>query len=194
VEYSELLWMFTQLPDDYLVLDTETTGLPDSSGLPNIITLGIALVEKRRVTGSKEFKLKPHKPISKEALSVHGISNEEASSFESLESQWNQISSILNGHLVVIHNASFDWPILRNQVAQKSLEMPEIQGVFCSQKAAFPWAQSMQLECSSRGPSLDTLTSALEVKDLRAIENGLHGARIDAVQTAQLVEAIRRKA
>ena len=25
--YKELLWIFTQLPDDYIVLDTETTGL-----------------------------------------------------------------------------------------------------------------------------------------------------------------------
>ena len=27
--YNELLWIFTLLPDDYIVLDTETTGLPD---------------------------------------------------------------------------------------------------------------------------------------------------------------------
>ena len=32
--HNELLWIFTQLPDDYIVLDTETTGLPDKSGLP----------------------------------------------------------------------------------------------------------------------------------------------------------------
>ena len=26
--HNELLWIFTQLPDDYIVIDTETTGLP----------------------------------------------------------------------------------------------------------------------------------------------------------------------
>lgn len=194
MQYRELLWIFTQLPDNYVVLDTETTGLPDKNGLPDIVTLGLAIVEERNVANSLEFKVKPNKSISKEAQSVHGITDQQAEAFKPLKSQWQEISSILNGRLVVIHNASFDWPILLNQATQNSLEMPGISGIFCSQKAAFPWAQSMQLECSSRGPSLDTLTSALEVEDLRAKENGLHGARIDAVQTAQLVEAIRRKA
>ena len=36
--YKELLWIFTQLPDDYIVLDTETTGLPDENGPPDIVT------------------------------------------------------------------------------------------------------------------------------------------------------------
>ena len=27
--HNELLWIFTQLPDDYIVIDTETTGLPE---------------------------------------------------------------------------------------------------------------------------------------------------------------------
>ncbi len=31
--HNELPWIFTQIPDDYIVLDTETTGLPDESGL-----------------------------------------------------------------------------------------------------------------------------------------------------------------
>ena len=35
--YNELLWAFTQLPDNYIVLDTETTGLPDENGLPDIV-------------------------------------------------------------------------------------------------------------------------------------------------------------
>ncbi len=50
--YSELLWIFTQLPDDYIVLDTETTGLPDENGPPDIVTLGITVVKHREIVES----------------------------------------------------------------------------------------------------------------------------------------------
>lgn len=190
--YNELLWIFTQLPDDYIVLDTETTGLPDENGLPDIVTLGITVVSNREIAESVEFKTRPQKRISEEAQSIHGITNEQAAEFKSFETQWSQMAEHLNDQLIVIHNASYDWPILLDHVVRHGLAMPEIQGVFCSQKAAIPWAQAMNLPCSHRGPSLDTLTKALGVDDLRVKLGGLHGARIDSRQTAGVLEAMRR--
>lgn len=190
--YKELLWIFTQLPDDYIVLDTETTGLPDENGLPDIVTLGITVVSNREIAESVEFKTRPQKRISEEAQSIHGITNEQAAEFKSFDSQWSQMAEYLNDQLIVIHNASFDWPILLDHVVRHGLAMPGIQGVFCSQKAAIPWAQAMNLPCSHRGPSLDTLTKALGVDDLRVKLGGLHGARIDSRQTASVLEVMRR--
>ena len=57
--YSELLWIFTQLPDDYIVLDTETTGLRDGNGSPDIVTLGITVVRNREIAKSIEFETRP---------------------------------------------------------------------------------------------------------------------------------------
>jgi DNA polymerase-3 subunit epsilon len=190
--YNELLWIFTQLPDDYIVLDTETTGLADESGLPDIVTLGLTVVRDREIVESVEFETRPQKSISEEAQSIHGITNEQAANFDSFESQWNQIADYLKNQLVVINNASFDWPILLDHVGRYGLALPEIQGVFCNQKAAIPWADAMDLRCSSRGPSLDTLTKALGVEDLRAKSGGTHGAEIDSQQTALVVETMRR--
>ena len=190
-QYNELLWIFTQLPDDYIVLDTETTGLPDEKGQPDIVTLGITVVRNREIAESIEFETQPQRPISKEAQAVHGISNEQAAEFESFESQWSQMADYLKDQLIVIHNASFDWPILLDHVARYQLEIPFIKGVFCSQKAAIPWTQAMNLPCSHRGPSLDTLTKAFDVEDLRAKGKGVHGARIDSWQAAQVVEVMR---
>lgn len=189
--YSELLWIFTQLPDDYIVLDTETTGLPDENGPANIVTLGITVVRNRKITESVEFKTRPQKRISEEAQSIHGISNEQAAEFESFDSQWCQIAEYLQDQLIVIHNASFDWPILLDHVSRYALSMPPIQGVFCSQKAAIPWAQATNLPCGHRGPSLDALTKTLGVEDFRAKIGGTHGAAIDSQQTALVVEAMR---
>ena len=190
--YSELLWIFTQLPDDYIVLDTETTGLPDESGLPDIVTLGITVVRGREITESIEFEIRPTRTISEEAQAVHGITDEQAAAFETFESQWNQISEYFKDQLIVIHNASFDWPILLDHVARYDLTMPPIQGVFCSQKAAIPWAQAMNLPCSHRGPSLDLLTEVLGAEDLRSKGDGIHGAAIDSRQAARTIEAMRK--
>jgi DNA polymerase-3 subunit epsilon len=191
--YNELLWIFTQLPDDYIVLDTETTGLPDENGLPDIVTLGITVVRNREISASVEFKTRPQKRISDEAQSIHGITNEQVAKFKSFDSQWQQIVEYLKDQLIVIHNASFDWPILLDHVARYGLAMPEIQGVFCSQKAAIPWAQAMNLECSRRGPSLDTLTKALGIENLRAQKDGIHGAGIDSKQACLVVEVMRER-
>ena len=188
--YKELLWIFTQLPDDYIVLDTETTGLPDENGPPDIVTLGITVVRNRKIAESVEFKTRPQKHISEEAQSIHGISNEQAAEFESFDSQWCQIAEYLQDQLIVIHNASFDWPILLDHVSRYGLSMPPIQGVFCSQKAAIPWAQAMNLPCSHRGPSLDALTKALGVEDLREKIGGAHGAEIDSRLTYHVVEKL----
>ena len=190
--YGELLWIFTRLPDDYIVLDTETTGLPDDNGLPDIVTLGITVVKNREIAESIEFETRPQRRISEEAQAVHGITNEQSAGFESFESQWSQIASYLKDQLIVIHNASFDWPILLNHLDRYHLELPKIKGVFCSQKAAVVWAQAMRLPCSDRGPSLDTLTKELGVENLRAKGDGIHGAVIDSRQTARVIEVMRR--
>ena len=189
--YSELLWIFTQLPDDYIVLDTETTGLPDENGPPDIVTIGITVVKNRDIAESVEFETRPQKSISEEAQSIHGINNEQAAEFESFDSQWCRIAEYLQDQLIVIHNASFDWPILLDHVARYDLSMPPIQGVFCSQKAAIPWAQAINLPCSHRGPSLDVLTKAFGVEDLRAKIGGIHGAHIDSQQTARVIEVMK---
>lgn len=189
--YNEMLWIFTQLPDDYIVLDTETTGLPDENGLPDIVTLGITVVRNSEMAESVEFKTRPQKRISEEAQSIHGITNEQAGAFDSFDSQWHLMAAYLYNQLIVIHNASFDWPILLDHIERYGLVMPEIQGVFCSQKAAYPWAQTMNLPCSHRGPSLDTLTKVLGAEDIRAKKDGVHEAKIDSQQAARATELMR---
>ena len=134
------------------MLDTETTGLPDENGLPDIVSLGINVVRRREIQRAVEFMTRPQQPISAEARAIHGISDTEAAAFEPFGSQCQKILKFLTNQLVVIHNASFDWPILVDHLARADSSPPIIEGVFCSQKAATPWAQSIGLPCSSRGP------------------------------------------
>ena len=139
--FSELLWIFTQLPDDYVVLETETTGLPEETGVPDIVSLGITVVRQREIQRPAEFMAGPNKPISTETQAIHGIGD--AGALETFGSQCREILEYLKTQLVMIHNASFDWPILVDNLARAESSLLVIEGVVCSQKAAIPWARSI---------------------------------------------------
>jgi len=188
---SEMLWPFTQLPEDYVVLDTETTGLFDGRNAPDIISVGIIKVVNRTQVHGKEFLIRPCLKVSSEAFSIHGISNNKLESAPTFEDAWKDIFPWLENELVVMHNAAFDWRLILNHVDRYNKSMPKVKGTFCSQKSAFPWAETNQIPMSSRGPSLDTLTSYFKVENLRA-SAGRHGALLDAKQTALVIEAIRQ--
>jgi len=66
------------LPEDYLVIDVETTGLPDRSGREEYVTqFGYAVVERRKVTDNYCTLLKtPPGWINPEASRVTGITDE----------------------------------------------------------------------------------------------------------------------
>lgn len=70
-----LLWPFTRLPSNYVVVDLETTGLPDEKGDPGIVSIGVVEVANNMILTSSEMKVRPRREITKEAEAAHGISN-----------------------------------------------------------------------------------------------------------------------
>lgn len=191
---KQLLWPFKNLPSSYVVMDTETTGLYDKNGAPGIISIGVVIVQTGSIINSEEYKLRPHRPMTNGAQKIHGISHQQAMQHPSFISQWPAIKRHLNNQLLIFHNAWFDWLLLIDHIERYQVSAAESLGVFCSQRAAQAWAQAVGLICSERGPSLDILTQTLQIDNLRANHNGLHGALIDAKQTALVVEALRQQA
>lgn len=183
---------FSELPDSYVVLDTETTGLPDAKGEPGIVTLGLTKLESRTPAKTVEFNLRPYRTITHEAEQVHGISNEIANKFPSFDKEWPLIKPWLDGQVIVIHNKSFDWPIIKFHVKHYKCQPPSPIRIFCSQKSAVEFAIEEKIPMSNRGPSLDDLTAYLNLESLR--NNGIHGAKIDTIQTALMVEGLRKLA
>ncbi len=188
----ESLRAFLELPDNYVVLDTETTGLPDEEGQPGIVTLGLTQVVNRNINESIEFKLRPYREIKKEAEKVHGISNEQAKKFPAFDKEWPLIKSWLDKKVVVIHNKNFDWPIIEFHVGYYKCTPPLPIEIFCSQKSAIEFAIEEKIPMSLRGPSLDDLTAYLNLESFR--KDGLHGAKNDTIQTAYVVEGLRNLA
>lgn len=188
---SKLLWPFNTLPTSYVVIDTETTGLFEGDSSPGLVSIGLVKVDKEKELFSKEFRVRPKTTILPEAETIHGISNAEASKFAELSEVWSEFTQIVADELLVFHNASFDWKVIVSNAESSGLCVPNVSGIFCSQKSATVWSEVLGLSVSSRGPSLDTLTDFLNLKKYRE-NNGVHGALIDAKQTAMVVQKLRQ--
>jgi DNA polymerase-3 subunit epsilon len=193
--HASLLAPFRSLDGSYVVLDCETTDIIKDGVYPDIVTLGLIKVyADRTLSDSFEYRVRPTKPMHPLAEEVHGISDDEASTFPSFARQWDNIFRWLNGQTIVIHNADFDWPILLDHLSRYQLAQPNVKGVFCSQKNSTEWANAAGVSGSKRGPSLDSLIKHFGIEDLRAYSGGIHGAADDAWQTAKVVESLRNLA
>ena len=187
---AALLWPFHNLPNEYVVVDTESTGLFDEEGAPGLISFGAARVKNGKVEEILEVKSRPHRALKKEASLINGFDIDEVKAFRLPIERWAQVEALLNDQLLIMHNAAFDWRLIQDHIQRYQLAPLNITGVFCSQRAAQPWAESVGIQCSSRGPSLDTLTEYLAVESLRAKQGNIHHASDDAIQTAAVINKL----
>ena len=112
--------------DDYLILDTETTGL---SGKDEVIELGIIDMDGNTIYHSL---FNPSCPIGASAMNVHGITLEEVKDAPEFSEEWDKIKGVLEGKKVLIYNAKFDFRML-NQTARiyKCKEVLKRENVHC---------------------------------------------------------------
>lgn len=92
--------------NNYLILDTETTGLYDAE----IIEITIINLDREILFNSL---VKPSVPIPAEAINVHGITNEMVADSPTFTEIYDEIKSIIMGKTVAIYNADFDVSILK---------------------------------------------------------------------------------
>lgn len=187
---AALLWPFHNLPNEYVVVDTESTGLFDEEGAPGLISFGAARVKNGKVEEILEVKSRPHRALKKEASLINGFDIDEVKVFPLPIESWAQVEAFVHDQLLIMHNAAFDWRLIQDHIQRYQLAPLNITGVFCSQRAAQPWAESIGIKCSSRGPSLDTLTEYLAVENLRAKQGNIHHASDDAMQTAAVINKL----
>jgi DNA polymerase-3 subunit epsilon len=189
---AQLLWSFQNLPNEYVVVDTETTGLFDDEGAPGLITLGAARVKDGKIEKVLEVKSRPHRELKKEASLINGFDTDEVKAFPHPIERWAEVEAFVSGKLVIMHNAAFDWRLIQDHIQRHQLTQLNVAGVFCSQRAAQPWAEAVGIKCSSRGPSLDSLTEYLAVTDLRENQGNIHYASDDAIQTAGVIHKLKQ--
>lgn len=103
---------------DYLVLDTETTGLDR----PELVSL--AVVDRRGETLFDE-RVRPGKPIEPGATALTGITNDAVRDAPSYPSLHERIVRLLAARRVIIYNAAFDLAVLANTARRYGLTEPK---------------------------------------------------------------------
>jgi len=101
-------------------LDTETTGISPSDQIVEICL--------------QESLVRPTRRIPRDAIQIHGITDELVMHAPIWPEVWTQVEAILRGRYVGIYNAEFDLRMLRQSHQAHSLTWPGNPNNFCIMK------------------------------------------------------------
>ena len=107
-------------PDEYLILDTETTGLGWGSEIVQISIIdghGNPLINTL---------VRPVYPIPADAMAIHGITNEMVSIAQPWPAIWPIVKKIMQGKKVIIYNATYDITMISSSCAQSKMDIPNM--------------------------------------------------------------------
>jgi len=167
---------------DYVVLDTETTGL-DS---PEVVS--VAVVDSHGKTLLNEL-VRPAKQIEPGASRITGITNDVVKDRPEFPAIYERLKEAISDRLVVIYNASYDLKVLTNTCNRYNLEMPQFEH-WCSME----WFAKVYGRWDSyRGnytwQKLSTAASYFAVE-----QHDAHDALGDCITTLRIVEAGLKRA
>ena len=101
----------------FVILDTETTGMPVSEG-HRIIEIGCVEVIGRRLTGRHfHVYLQPDRESDEGAINVHGITDTFLVGKPRFGDVAEEFFEFIQGATLVIHNAAFDVGFINNEFA-----------------------------------------------------------------------------
>src|SRR5258706_825327 len=197
------------LPDKLAFLDVETTGL--SVTRDRIIEIGILKVEKGIVTDTFSSLVNPQTYVSsyiENITHIQLLDLEKAPTFYEIQ---NRILEMLEGSILVAHNARFDYGFLRNEFRRygKSFSIKH----FCTARLSrhlFPKhrhhnldsiIQRYSIECENRHRAFDDakvlwdylqiIQKTLPEKEFtKAIENAMHIPSIPSFLPAKLLDTL----
>ncbi len=92
---------------DWVILDTETTGL---DGLAEVVQIGVLSSTGQPLL---DTLLRPARPIPAEATAIHGITNARVAGAPAYPDVHPQLEAALRGKTVIAYNAKYDARLLR---------------------------------------------------------------------------------
>ena len=107
----------------FACLDTETTGLsPETGG--KICEIAVSVSQGGRVVEEFSTLLNPGVPMLPEVIAIHGITNEMVAGAPAFADILPRLLGVLDGCVIVAHNADFDLAFLRAEFAACGMNFP----------------------------------------------------------------------
>lgn len=108
---------------NFVAIDFETA----NSRRDSVCSLGITVVKNNKIVEEKYWLVKPRifrfDPIN---ISIHGIREADVINEKEFDEVWHEIKPYLEDKLVIAHNASFDFSVLRNTLDLYDIEYPKL--------------------------------------------------------------------
>lgn len=155
--------------DDWVILDTETTGLSRSD---EIIQVAVLAGDGRVLL---DTYVRPTQPIPAEATRIHGITDQDVSAAPSFPEIHDRLQGLLAGKTVVIYNAEFDLRMLHQTLVRHGLQGWDFSSarVECAMLHYSAWKGELWGDGSYKWQKL---------------EGGDHTARGDCLATLELIK------
>tara|TARA_B100001250_G_scaffold309671_1_gene271609 strand:- start:837 stop:1514 length:678 start_codon:yes stop_codon:yes gene_type:complete len=152
-----------------VILDTETTGLSTASN-HKIVEIGCVEL-KDQIPTNKTFHtyLNPQRPVSEDALKVHGYSDKFLSDKKVFSEIVEEFLNFIEGKKLIIHNAPFDLSFLDHElklVNKKTINRKNVIDTLELARSKYPGAQN----------SLDALCKRFKIDNSKREK---HSALVD---------------
>jgi DNA polymerase-3 subunit epsilon len=176
----------TNLSDNWIVLDTETTGLGEDSEI-----VEISIIDGKSGMTLFDTLVKPLNPVPDEAFAIHGISNDMLLHAPRWPDIHEQIAAILKDKTCVIYNAQYDVRLIKQTSELYGLDFPAFNAV-----CAMLWYSELWGEISS---SHGTIKWQSLVKAARQMSVELppgmkaHRAMADVIMTRGVILAAKKR-
>jgi DNA polymerase-3 subunit epsilon len=133
---------------NFVAIDFETANMERSS----VCEIGISIVEDGKIVDTKSWLVKPKdNEYDDFNIWIHGITPKDTKDALEFDVLWNEIYPLVNGKVMIAHNAAFDMYVLRDVLDLYNLPYPDIKS-FCSytlSKRALPGLYSYNLQSVS---------------------------------------------
>lgn len=117
--------MFNMFADlKFACLDTETTGLSPIGG-GKVCEIAVSVSKDGQTVEEFSTLLNPGLPMSPEVIAIHGITNKMVAGAPSFGDIAPQLLGLLDGCVLVAHNAEFDLSFLRAELESCGFRLPE---------------------------------------------------------------------
>ncbi len=109
----------------FACLDTETTGLDPKAG-GKICEVAVSISQNGHPVEEFTTLINPAMPMHPDVIAIHGITDEMVQTAPLFEQVLPRLLDMLEGCVLVAHNADFDLSFLREECEQCGLRWPEL--------------------------------------------------------------------